>query len=92
MGALISDNKHRPWRMAALLQSVDFLFASCSCAGRLQSSAVVKNLYAHSIRGSGRFPWRMKLQPTTVFWPGKSHGQRSLAGYSPRGCKELDTA
>ena len=23
--------------------------------------------------------------------PGESHGQRSLAGYSPRGCKELDT-
>ena len=25
------------------------------------------------------------------FLPGKSHGQRSLAGYSPWGCKELDT-
>ena len=28
---------------------------------------------------------------TSVFLPGKSHGQRSLADYSPRGCKELDT-
>ena len=26
-----------------------------------------------------------------VFLPGKSHGQRKLAGYSPWGCKELDT-
>ena len=26
-----------------------------------------------------------------VFLPGKSHGQRSLVGYSPQGCKELDT-
>ena len=26
-----------------------------------------------------------------VFWPGKSHGQRSLVGYSPLGHKELDT-
>ena len=26
-----------------------------------------------------------------VFLPGKSHGQRSLVGYSPWGCKELDT-
>ena len=26
-----------------------------------------------------------------VFLPGESHGQRSLAGYSPRGLKELDT-
>ena len=29
--------------------------------------------------------WRRKRQPTPVFLPGKSHGQRSLAGYSPRG-------
>ena len=34
--------------------------------------------------------WRRKWQPTVVFLPGESHGQRSLAGYSPRGCKELD--
>ena len=29
--------------------------------------------------------WRRKWQPTPVFLPGKSHGQRSLGGYSPRG-------
>ena len=29
-------------------------------------------------------------QPTPVFLPGKSHGQRSLAGYSPKGRKESD--
>ena len=43
------------------------------------------------IPGSGRSPWRRKWQPTPVFLPGKSHGQRSLAGYSPWGCKESDT-
>ena len=32
-------------------------------------------------------PWRRKWQPTPVFLPGKSHGQRSLAGYSPWGHK-----
>ena len=37
-----------------------------------------------------KFPWRRKWQPTPVFLPEKSHGQRSLTGYSPRGCKELD--
>ena len=31
-----------------------------------------------------------KWQPTPVFLPGKSHGQRSLPGYSPWGHKELD--
>ena len=33
----------------------------------------------------GTFPWRRKWQPAPVFLPGKSHGQRNLAGYSPRG-------
>ena len=28
-------------------------------------------------------PWRRKWQPAPMFLPGKSHGQRSLAGYSP---------
>ena len=33
----------------------------------------------------GKIPWRRKWHPTLVFLPGKSHGQRSLVGYSPRG-------
>ena len=40
-----------------------------------------------SIPGLGRRKW----QPTPVFLPGKSHGQKSLAGYSPWGRKESDT-
>ena len=38
-----------------------------------------------------KIPWRRKWQPTPVFLPGKSHGQRRLVGYSPWGCKESDT-
>ena len=34
--------------------------------------------------------WRRKWQPSPVFLPGKSHGQRNLVGYSPWDCKELD--
>ena len=33
---------------------------------------------------------RRKWQPTPVSLPGESHGQRSLVGYSPWGCKESD--
>ena len=33
----------------------------------------------------GKIPFSRKWQPTPVFLPGKSHGQRSLVGYSPRG-------
>ena len=36
-----------------------------------------------SIPGSGKIPWRRKWLPIPVFLPGKSHGQRSLVGYSP---------
>ena len=39
-----------------------------------------------------KIPWRRKWQPTPVFLPGKSHGQRSLAGHSLWGCRALDTA
>ena len=43
-----------------------------------------------SIPGLGRFPGEGK-QPTPVFLPGKSHGPRSLRGYSPWGGKESDS-
>ena len=54
----------------------------------------VKSLPA--VRGSGfdswvgKIPWRREQQPTPVFLPGESHGQRSLAGCSPWGHKESD--
>ena len=47
--------------------------------------------YMGSIPGSGRsIPYRRKWQPTPVFLPEKSHGEKSLVGYSPWGHKELD--
>ena len=36
-------------------------------------------------------PWNRKYQPTPVLLPGKIHGQRSLAGYSPWSHKESNT-
>ena len=36
-------------------------------------------------------PLEEEWQPTPVFLPGESHGQRILVGYSPWGHKELDT-
>ena len=35
-------------------------------------------------------PWRRAWQPTPVFLPGKSHGQKSLADYGPSGSKKSD--
>ena len=34
-----------------------------------------------------KIPWRRAWHPTPVIWPGESHGQRSLAGYSQSGAK-----
>ena len=39
----------------------------------------------------GKIPRRRKWQPTPVLLSGKSHGRRSLVGYSPWGRKESDT-
>ena len=52
---------------------------SCQCR-RHQFNLWVRNI-----------PWRRKWQPTPVFLPGKSHGQRCLVGYSPRSHEKSDT-
>ena len=56
--------------------------------------SVVENLPANAgdlglLPGSGRSPWRRKWQSTPVFLPGKSHEQRSRAGYSTWGQTQL---
>ena len=56
---------------------------------------MVKNLPANARRHgfdplSQKDPLEEEWQPTPVFLPGESHGQRSLVGYSPGGRKESD--
>ena len=36
-------------------------------------------------------PWRREQLPTPVFLLGEFRGERGMVGYSPWGCKELDT-
>ena len=38
-----------------------------------------------------KIPWRREWLPTPVFLPEEFHGQKSLTGYSPWGCKESGT-
>ena len=56
---------------------------------------MVKNLSAMQETCVLSLVWEDALEKgmatTPVFWPGESHGQRSLAGYSPWGHKESDT-
>ena len=76
---------------------------SCPCPSPLQPliyflSQWICLFWTFSVNGLcvllylvGKIPWRRKRQPTSVCLSGKSHGWRDLAGYSPWGCKELDT-
>ena len=67
--------------------------------GRASQVVLVVNEPAHQGRRCkrqglnlwvGKIPWRRAWQPSLVFLPGESHGQRGLAGYSPWGCKKSD--
>ena len=72
---------------ASLRFSSDFW---CKCYGSVSKESTFNaedTGDVGSIHGSGRLTWRRKWQSTPVFWPGVSHGQRSLVGYSPQGPK-----
>ena len=77
-GKIIALTRWTPWR--------DFPGGSDGKSICLQSGRPTMR----SSQRVGQIPWRRKWQPTLVFLPGKSHGQRSLAGYSPWGHKESD--
>ena len=54
-------------------------------------SIICVNDYIKTYKASYNKLWRRQWQPTPVFLPGKSHGWRSLVGWSLWGCKELET-
>ena len=58
---------------------------SWRCSGKESTCQCRKWLYGPWM---GKILWRRKWQPTPVFFPEKSHGQRSLVGYTPWGHKE----
>ena len=49
---------------------------------------LIPSLFPALVQGS-EVPWRGKWQPTSVFLPGKSHGQSILVDYSPWGYKRV---
>ena len=58
----------------------------CSPRGLKESDTTERLYFTHFIL----YHWRREWQPTPVFLPGESHGQRSLAGHGPWGRRELD--
>ena len=82
-----TQSMHKVWsNRKSLLVSIFFL--------GVPGGSLVKNLSANAgcrfDPWARNIPWRRKWQPTPVFWPRKSHGQRGLEGYSPWDCKESD--
>ena len=84
-GGLQSLRSQRVWHNRA----TDTLSFSGSPCG-----SEVKNLPASAGHGAPsllwKMPWRRKWQAPPLVWPGESHGQRSLVGYTPRVAKRQD--
>ena len=91
--------QQRLWRTGPTEMDVYRLKIKLSRYRGFPGGAVAKNPPANAANAGdlrfspwvGKIPWRWTWQPTPVFFTGKSHGQRSLAAYSPWGHKELDT-
>ena len=82
------DNIH----ISVLFSQIIAIF-SCSTLTSLMAQVVKICLNAGDMDLiPGLILWRREWQSTPLFLPGESHGQRSLASYSPCGCKELDMA
>ena len=65
------------------------LLTSSAIIWASQVALVVKNPPARFDPWVRKIAWRRKRQPTSVFLPGKSLGQRSLLGYGPQGRKRV---
>ena len=64
----------------------------CKTVQKLQNHLLKSPPFLHWIPFThlSKIIWRWQWQPTPILLPGKSHGWRSLVGYSPWGCKESD--
>ena len=90
----LSELWYRIMLFRTLTLEADFLSSNLtSVAHSCVTWDKVLNLYVPKVLFPwiGKIPWKRKWQPTPVFLPGKSHGWRSLLGYSPWGRKESET-
>ena len=75
--------------MSLLFNMLSRLVMGFPCSSVGKESACSAGDWVHP--WVGKIPWRRKWQPTLVSLSGKFHGQRSLVGCSPWGCKESGT-
>ena len=72
-----------PWRRDRLPTPVTL--GSSLVVQMVKNLPTMQGIWVHSLGWED--PWRRAWQPAPVFLPGEFHGQSSLAGYSPWGCK-----
>ena len=85
---------HIRWIRAKMLMFASFIILPFIDWTGLQLLRWLRGKWGHCRRPQfnpwvGKIPWRRKWQPTPLCLPGKSHGQRSLAGHSPWGHKRV---
>ena len=82
----------RPPKLQSPIEVLDSSPSGCPLASLM--AQIVKKLPAMPRSGFdpwvGKIPWRKEWQPTPIFLSEELHGQRILAGYSPRGHKDSD--
>ena len=62
-----------------------FLWAASLVAQLVMNPPAMQETWVRSLGWED--PLEKEMAPAPVFMPGESHGQRSLEGYSPQGCK-----
>ena len=78
------------WLQSVGLQRIWHNWSDLTCSGKEPTCQCRRQKKLGFNLRVGKIPWRRAWQPTPVFFPGEFHGQRSLLGYSPWGCKESD--
>ena len=95
--ARVNEGRRRaPAKAVEMISNSHNLFWNIRLLHWLSRSRICLQCWRHRRQGFDpwirKIPWRREWQPTPVFLPGEFHGQKSLAGYSPRNCKESDAA
>ena len=91
---IVPRGEPRLWANSSVsfLKNIKFMSVFWSFPGGARSKETTCQCRIHKRPGFhpwvGKIPCRRAWQPTPVFLPGESHGQRSLAGYSPWSHKE----
>ena len=75
------------WKICICLSICVFLGTKGNYSNQVNYLHVLRSVTSIFWRYVSLLPWRRACQPISVFLPGETHRQRTLAGYSPWGCK-----